>query len=236
MHRNLIKISFVAFIALFFCFLAVFFFVKPALKNNFPSEAKRMNIEPLISDHDQDKDGLDDFSDIVASARSQIGVVTQYDTNYYAEAFPPPEKGACADVIWRALKGAGYDFKTRIDEDMEKFPEKYKTEPLPDRNINFRRVENIRVFLSKHALSLPTEIIPDDKASVSQWQGGDIVTFAQIPGGLWHVAIVSDKRREDGVPFLIHNYGMGVKETDYLLTWPTRITGHFRFDGSRLAL
>ncbi len=168
-------------------------------------------------------------ADILKEARSQIGVITEYDTDYYQDAYPPENSGVCADVIWRALKQAGYDFKEMLDADMSSYPEDYPSDPIPDPNINFRRVRNIKVFLEKYAESLTTEVIPFDEENLKKWQGGDIVTFDQIEGGLWHVAIVSDERRDDGVPLIIHNYGYGVREDDYLLNWPTQITGHYRF-------
>ncbi len=186
-------------------------------------------ITQIQSPQDQDADGINDFADIVQSARAQIGVVTEYDTSYYAEAYPPGNKGACADIMWRTLDDVGYDFKTMIDKDMANFPNDYRKDPIPDSNINFRRVENIRVFLNKYTEKLILEVIPSDEENLAQWQGGDIVTYAQIPGGLWHIGIVSDQRRPDGVPLLIHNYGRGVREDDYLLSWPTEITGHYRF-------
>ena len=99
-----------------------------------------------------------------------------------------------------------------------------------DPNINFRRTQNIRTFLDRHATSLTTDVIPNDLDNLATWQGGDIVTFAQIPGRLWHIAIVSDKRRPDGVPYLIHNHGQGTIEDNYLTDWPAEISGHFRFE------
>ena len=200
---------------------------------NSKESSLEIQIDRIKSTNDQDGDGVDDFTDIVESARSQIGVVTEYDTTYYPDAYPPPQKGACADVIWRALQTTGYDFKKDIDQDMKKHPEDYPSNPKPDTKINFRRVQNIRVYLSKFAESLTTQVIPGNKENLTIWQGGDIVTFDQIPGGLWHVAVVSSKRRPDGVPLLIHNYGRGVQEDDYLLTWPTQISGHFRINDSK---
>ena len=165
---------------------------------------------------------------IVIGARSQIGVVTKYDTSYYSTAYPPADTGVCADVIWRAFQETGYDFKKMLDEDIRKNSSAYPQNSLTDENINFRRVQNIRTYLERHAQSLTTEVKPGDKTNLSEWQGGDIVTFAQIKGGLWHIAIISNKRQVDGIPLLIHNYGRGVKEDNFLTNWPTKITGHFR--------
>ncbi len=193
-------------------------------------EEARIEIQSIQSTVDKDGDGIDDYTDILESARAQIGVVTEYDTSYYADAYPPENSGVCADVLWRALKGAGYDFKEMIDEDMALYPDDYLSDPVPDPNINFRRVRNIKVFLDKYAVSLTTEVIPWDEENLSEWQGGDIVTYDQIEGGLWHVAIISDERNADGTPLIIHNYGYGIKEDNYLLNWPTEITGHYRWD------
>lgn len=182
----------------------------------------------VLAENDEDGDGVDDYADLLQSAREQIGIVTEYDTSYYQDGFPPEHKGACSDVLWRAMKGVGYDFKKMLDDDMERNSANYPQDPIQDKNINFRRVQNIRLFLNKYAEVLTTEIEPNDFENLKKWQAGDIVTFDQIPGGLWHVAIVSDKRRKDGVPYLVHNHGYGVQENDYLLDWPAEIRGHFR--------
>ncbi|MFC1615962.1 DUF1287 domain-containing protein [Patescibacteria group bacterium] len=211
-----------------FVFISLLFFGCGGQISDSPVTTE-LEIKQIVSEIDEDGDGIDDFLDIVESARSQIGVVTKYDTNYYSEAFPPEDRGSCADVIWRALQESGYDFKVMIDEDMALVPELYPQDSTPDPNINFRRVRNIRIFLDRHMESLTTEVIPGDIINLEKWQGGDIVTYAQIPGGLWHIAVISNERRVDGVPLLIHNYGSGVKEDDYLLNWPTEITGHYRF-------
>jgi uncharacterized protein len=167
---------------------------------------------------------------LVESAREQIGVVTQYDTGYYSGGYPPEDRGACTDVIAQALRANNYDLKAKIDQDMAVYPERYPNES--DTNINFRRVRNVKVFLDYHAenLSLCTDI---ECFEDGKWQAGDIVTFDQIPGSLWHIAIVSNKvKLEDFVriPYLIHNYGRGVVEDDMLLNWPAPITGHYRVD------
>lgn len=168
---------------------------------------------------------------LVESARKQIGVVTQYDIGYYSGGYPPEGRGACTDVIAQALKDNGYDLKAKIDADMAKYPERYPSEWDP--NINFRRVRNVRIFLDHYAQKLPTCITPEC-FDQSDWRAGDIVTFDQIPGSLWHIAIVSNKFRTSSAqdisqwPLLIHNHGTGVVENDMLLSWPAPITGHYR--------
>ena len=161
---------------------------------------------------------------LVISARKQIGTVTSYDSSYYIGGYPPEDTGACTDVIERALRDNGYDLKSKIDNDMKVHPERYEQESDP--NINYRRVKNVKTFLDYHATSLVT-CENAECIKKTDWQPGDIVTFDQIPGSLWHIAIVSDKKNE-GVPLLIHNYGKGVVEDDKLLKWPAPMTGRYR--------
>lgn len=154
---------------------------------------------------------------LVESARNQIGIVTKYDNQYYNGGYPPEGRGACTDVIERALMDQGYDLKNKIDKDMLNFPEEYPCKSDP--NINYRRVVNLKIFLDRYFEKIDLE---------QDWQPGDIVTYDQIPGGLWHIAILSDKKNKDGIPLLIHNYGRGVIEDDFLFKWPAAITGHYR--------
>ncbi|MGI6341221.1 MAG: DUF1287 domain-containing protein [Minisyncoccales bacterium] len=154
---------------------------------------------------------------LVESARNQIGIVTKYDNQYYNGGYPPEGRGACTDVIERALIDQGYDLKNKIDKDMLNFPEEYPYKSDP--NINYRRVVNLKIFFDRYFEKIDLE---------QDWQPGDIVTYDQIPGGLWHIAILSDKKNKDGIPLLIHNYGRGVIEDDFLFKWPAAITGHYR--------
>lgn len=165
------------------------------------------------------------------SARKQIGIVTKYDSDYYQGGYPPKDRGACTDVIERALRENGYDLKAKIDKDMMENPGRYSESSDP--NIHFRRVKNVKIFFDYHAEKLPI-CVRDECFKKRDWKPGDIVTFDQIPGSLWHIAIVSNKMKKRGdddlvlVPFLIHNYGSGVVEDDMLLSWPSEITGHYR--------
>lgn len=166
---------------------------------------------------------------LVMAARKQIGVVTEYDTSYFAKGEVPENSGVCADVIWRALEEMHYDLREKLDEDIIKNPADYPNVNKPDSAIDFRRVKNLKVFFDKYAERITTEVIPGNIENLSKWQAGDLVTFDTLPTNhLTHIAIISDKRRSDGLPLLIHNYGLGTVETDYLTTWPTKITGHYR--------
>jgi len=188
---------------------------------------KRCVVEKVVLDSDKDCDGIYDLDDIVQGARKDLEARPLYKDAYYAGGYPPDNEGVCTDVIWRALQNAGYNLKDMMDRDIKEHTEDYpRVAGVPDPNIDFRRVPNQEAFFKKYADQLTTEIIPWDAENLKQWQGGDIVGFGPP---YEHVGIVSDKRRADGVPLLIHNAGPYTREDDGLFTWPSPITYHFRF-------
>lgn len=189
------------------------------------------NSIPLLEiDHDQDGDGIKDLADILEGARLDAANKPLYRSAYYAGGYPPDEEGVCTDVIWRALGNAGYNLKEIIDQDIKKNPKAYpRVEGCPDPNIDFRRVPNLDSFFSRHGTVLTTEIIPYDLENLAEWQAGDIVVFDKP---VEHIAIVSDIRRRDGVPYIIHNAGPYTREEDALLRWAqniSAISGHYRW-------
>lgn len=188
----------------------------------------KCEVAQLVSAQDQNQNGVPDSIDIVAGARQEVKQGTVYDGAYFQTGYPPEGRGACTDVIWRAFKAAGYDLKTMVDNDIKKAPQAYgATGRNPDPSIDFRRVANLQIFFGRHAQELITEIVPGDAANLSDWQPGDIVVFGPP---LEHIAIISDQRGWDGVPYMIHNCGPKASEDDcYLLNWPSQIIHHFRF-------
>ena len=186
-----------------------------------------LKIEKLVLESDQDGDGILDLDDILEGARMEVENQPRYKSAYYNGGYPPDNEGVCTDVIWRAYKNAGYDLKELIDKDIRENTADYpRVEGRPDPNIDFRRVPNLLVFFQRFGESLTLELIPNDPENLKEWQGGDIVVYG---APLWHIAIVSDKRRADGVPYIIHNAGPTPREEDYLLKWTSPLIGHFRF-------
>lgn len=186
-----------------------------------------MRIPAINCPVDKDSDGLDDLKDIVAGARAEVQRKPHYRSAYYQGGYPPEQEGVCTDVVWRAFKEAGYDLKALVDKDIrQNLPLYSRVGTNPDPNIDFRRVPNLIVFFERSAQVMTQEIKPGDVQNLSQWQPGDIVTFA-VPHE--HIAIISDKRRRDGVPYILHNAGPIPTESDQLQSWPSPMTGHFRF-------
>jgi len=186
---------------------------------------------PVIElESDKDEDGLKDLADIVEGARLDVQNKPRYKDGYYSGGYPPDDEGVCTDVVWRAFKNAGYLLKDMIDEDIRNHTELYpRVGGRPDPNIDFRRIQNLIVFFRRYAETLTTELIPGDTENLYQWQGGDIIIFLEP---YEHIGILSDKRDEDGVPYLIHNGGPYTKEENALpwyLDAGYEIAWHFRF-------
>jgi hypothetical protein len=189
----------------------------------------RLVIPKTQSSHDEDGDGINDTQDLLDGARAEVKRKPVYLSSYYQGGYPPDGEGVCTDLVWRAMKDAGYDLKQMVDADIARRKSAYpRVGERPDPNIDFRRVFNLDVFFRKYATSLTIEVKPNDPENLKEWQGGDLVLF---DGPTSHIGIVSDRRDAEGVPYLIHNAG-DATEDDGLRYWPEYVTpviGHYRW-------
>ena len=189
-----------------------------------PFYAERFGIETVVSACDEDGDGIDNYTDILLSARAYIEKKPEYKSVYYAGGYPTDNYGVCTDVVWNALAGAGIDLKSMVDADIAQNTDAYPTIEKPDKNIDFRRVRNLDVFFSRFATSLTC-----DESDIAQWQPGDIVVISPS-----HIGIVSDKRNRRGIPYVIHHAEYGAVEEDVLYRYT--VVGHYRLiDGKDYA-
>ena len=175
------------------------------------------NIKTYISKTDKDNDGIDDQTDILNNVRDYIKTNPKYKSKYYATGYPNDEYGVCTDVVAFGLKGAGYDLMNLVNEHIKTNRNLYDIDVI-DKNIDFRRVRNLKVYLDNNAIALTNDI-----NKIKEWQGGDIVVFKN------HIGIVSDKRNKKGVPFIIHhaNPYQRYYEED-ILEYRNNIIGHYR--------
>ena len=185
--------------------------------------ARDFGIETVKSSVDFNKNGVDDYTDILLGARKDAKNHPKYDGKYIDGGYPPDDIGVCTDVVWRAFKNAGYSLKDMVDRDIENRREAYSRIDKPDTNIDFRRVKNLNIFFKEYAISLTTDI-----TQIAEWQPGDIVIFNNQA----HIGIVSDKRNRDGMPYIIHNGGQPNREEDYLTR--STVVAHYRFDASKI--
>lgn len=164
---------------------------------------------------------------IVVAAESQIGVTTVYDPSYQRLDYPNGDidrsGGVCTDVVIRAFRDAfGFDLQQAVHQDMaahfSAYPQNWGL-TRTDRNIDHRRVLNLRRFFERQGIELP--VTPN----ASSYKPGDIVSW-DLGGGLTHIGVVSDDLTLTDIPLIIHNIENGVKSEDILFEFT--ITGHFR--------
>ena len=154
----------------------------------------------------------------------------RYDGSYRKIDYPlgdvPADVGVCSDVIVRAYRGIDIDLQQLIHEDMKNnfsvYPKIWGLSRT-DRNIDHRRVPNLRTFFKRHGKSLSISGNPND------YKPGDLVTWnLKSNGSLPHIGIVTnlyshDKKR----PVIMHNIGRGQVLEDMLFDY--KITGHYRY-------
>ena len=214
MKKRIIILAFII-ITIILIFLLYFFNIIPH-KQYSNSDFK---INTYISSVDKDNDGIDDQTDILNSVREYLKTKPKYKSKYYASGYPDDEYGVCTDVVAWGLKGAGYDLMELVNEDINRKRENYNIKTV-DKNIDFRRAENLNIYFKNNIISLTTEL-----SKIQEWQGGDIIVFKN------HIGIISDKRNKKGIPYLIHHMSpMQVNyEEDVLeLYGQDYIIGHYR--------
>jgi hypothetical protein len=182
------------------------------------AEEKYDNAIPQVhSSVDRDGDGVDDQTDILEGALAYVATKPKYKSKYYQTGYPDDNYGVCTDVVANAMKSAGYDLMELVQEDIAANPGDYDIEE-PDANIDFRRVKNLKVYFAHTAISLTTDV-----SRIEEWQGGDVVIFKK------HIGIISDRRNENGVPYVIHHNDP--KQTAYeqdILEKRQDIVAHYR--------
>lgn len=166
---------------------------------------------------------------IVNGAKEEARRGVLYDASYKRIAYPggdvAKERGACTDVLVRALRNAGIDLQQRIHEDIRDHFALYpprKDISRPDPNIDHRRVTNHLVFMQRFGQQLPTATTGE---ALKTWQPGDFV-YWKLDSGQDHCGVLSDVRNAEGVPLVIHNIGRAAQE-DCLTAW--KIVAHYRY-------
>jgi len=172
--------------------------------------------------------------DIVSSLIERTTHNVTYDGSYLSITYPngdvPKNIGVCTDVIIRAYRKLGTDLQKLVHEDMKSNFSLYPSKRIwglnsTDKNIDHRRVPNLRTFFKRHGVSLK---ISSNKTDYSV---GDIVTWI-LPGNLPHIGMVIDEAHPiSGNPMIVHNIGRGPKIDDMIFDY--KITGHYRFEPAK---
>ena len=214
--KILAVISIIVFIGII-CFLG-FEIYTGKIGNKAKYDNSYFGIDTYKSLVDKDNDGIDDQTDILNNVRDYIATKPKYDSKYYAGGYPDDGYGVCTDVVAFGFRGAGYDLRELVNEDIKNNPDKYDVE-VRDKNIDYRRVGNLLIYFQDNSINLTTDI-----NDIKSWQGGDIVVFST------HIGIVSDKRNKKGIPYVIHHERPYQEEyeEDILSSRKNDIKGHFR--------
>lgn len=210
------KFLFFIFIVLLIIFITyIFYFLNVIPHKSYDNNY--FNILTYKSNIDMDNDNVDDQTDILQNAKEYIKRRPKYKSKYYSTGYPNDEYGVCTDVIAISLLNSGYDLQELVYQDILQNKQNYDIGTI-DRNIDFRRVRNLNVYFKNNHISLTTDI-----TKIDEWQGGDIVVFKE------HIGLISDKRNQNGIPFVIHHSNpFQIRYEEDILENRDDIIGHYR--------
>ena len=148
----IIGIIFIISLSFFNCLLYYFNFIPHRKYTN-----EDFNIKTYVSNIDKDNDGIDDQTDILINTRKYIATKPKYKSKYYGTGYPDDNYGVCTDVVAFALKDAGYDLRELVNNHVKENRNLYDIDVV-DKNIDFRRVLNLKTYFDYNAISLTTDI------------------------------------------------------------------------------
>ncbi len=154
MNKKIITIILISFLILSSTIIYALYILNYIPHRKYNNE--HFNIKTYTSSMDKDNDGIDDQTDILNSVREYIETNPKYKSKYYASGYPNDEYGVCTDVVAFGLKGAGYDLMELVNEDIKNNRNNYNIDII-DKNIDFRRVQNLKTYFENNAISLTTD-------------------------------------------------------------------------------
>lgn len=164
---------------------------------------------------------------LVEAALERVKHTVRYDPAYVKLDYPngdvPADTGVCTDEVIRSYRALGIDLQKLVHEDMQRAFSAYPQEwglRTTDKNIDHRRVPNLRTFFKRRGASLPVT------QNAADYLPGDLITCT-IAGSLPHIAIVVPAADGSETPWVVHNIGRGPRCEDRLFEFP--LTGHYRF-------
>lgn len=178
---------------------------------------------------------------ILQAAEAQLAAGVSYSADYFQLAYPmgdvPAHLGTSADLVVRALRAAHIDLQVEIQKDREEAPEAYPTKRWKrikaDRNVDHRRLANIKAWLDRHADLRTTRIHPE---GLRDYLPGDIVMWSLRDGRVSpdHAGIVSREKGPDGAPLAIDLHPkVGVVAKKHAVDkWGVR--GHYRLPAAQV--
>ena len=166
---------------------------------------------------------------LVEAAKERTSHSVTYDGRYIKLKYPggdvPDNIGVCTDLVVRCYRKLGIDLQKRVHEDMVKnfhlYPKRWGLKRA-DKNIDHRRVPNLRTFFKRYG-----KVLPISENGLA-YKPGELITW-MLPGNLPHIGIVSDQLSEDGKrALIIHNIGQGPVIEDMIFSF--KITDRFLYE------
>lgn len=171
---------------------------------------------------------------VLEAARREVANGVRYDAGYYEMPYPggdvPADVGACTDLVVRAYRAAGIDLQKEVHEDRKADLAAYPKNPSDEKQLNpsldHRRCRHLEVWFRRHAQAVTTST---DTKSLAEWRPGDVAFFTFTPGKKTpdHVAVVSDKRLPNGIPFVVDQFPPKAGERFHLYNF--YIHSHYRW-------
>ncbi len=123
---------------------------------------------------DRDDDGIPDPVDLWIGIRKTLLDAATYDDGYHELDYPggdvPRDRGACVDVIVRALRNVGVDLQVELFTDERAHPRRYPMVDDPNPSIDHRRVRTVLPWFRAHWIARPSEA-----SDPAPWQVGEVV-------------------------------------------------------------
>lgn len=180
---------------------------------------------------DRDHDGIPDELDVLVGAKKVTLNGAAYTEGYKEISYPdgdvPRDQGVCTDVVIRAVRNAGIDLQTALQQDIKAKRSAY---PMVKGNgnpeIDHRRVKTLLPYFKRqwveHTAALDDESDP--------YRPGDIVFMDTFPSrkGPDHIGIVSDTMGESGHLLVVNNWTVGYVESEMDLLGSVPVLHRFR--------
>ena len=174
---------------------------------------------------DVDDDGIPDPLDISLGAIKTTLNAADYDQAYVTLPYPggdvPRDRGACTDVIVRALRNAGVDLQVEVHEDIARAPRRYPMVARANDDIDHRRVRTILPWFRAHWTQL-------DAGQPSH--PGDVVFMDTIErrAGPDHIGVLGERRGDSGELLVANNWTDGYQTAFMDLLAHVEVTDRFR--------
>lgn len=139
-----------------------------------PEQLARLAAGTSAPPGDRDVDGIPDPVDLWLGIRKVELDGATYDDGYHEIDFPggdvPRDRGACVDVIVRALRNIGVDMQAELHADIHAHPRRYPMVERANPSIDHRRVRTVLPWFRAH-----WQVLGAEPSEAAPWRAGEVV-------------------------------------------------------------